>query len=117
MLTRLRLDRGEDESWNLSLADEFDAEEECQNIIYKRSHYISNRYFIVTAYISNIGLTISAYEPDKEACLDLLINKKLEIANTEETQDELSKLIKNLAVGEVLGEETITVNLNQREAF
>ena len=77
------MDRGVDGNMILSLGDEFDADEECQNIIYKRSHYISNRYFIVTAYISNIGLTISAYEPDKEACLDLLINKKLEIANTE----------------------------------
>jgi len=33
-------------------------------IIYKRSHFISNRYFIITVTQEFTGLHFSAYEPD-----------------------------------------------------
>jgi hypothetical protein len=66
LLNRLQVESNESgEPQTLILAEEENDPSTTHSIVYKRSHYISNRYFIITVYYSNVGLTISAFEPEK----------------------------------------------------
>jgi hypothetical protein len=79
-------------------------------IIYKRSHFISNRYFIITIIQEFSGLHFSALEPDRKQTLGLTLNRKSNLLSKENMHIELSKIIRNLEIFQFLGEECLILN-------
>jgi hypothetical protein len=102
ILARLSLIQGPGGEFELQVI-----EEQTNEIIYKRNHYINNRYFQITAYITNDGLNIEAFEPAKNKYLNYPIRRGTPIQNNEKTQREIGEVVKRLKIGKVLNEETL----------
>jgi hypothetical protein len=67
IIPRLRLDRNESGQTCLKLVKTGStAAKPATGIIYKKAHFISNRYFIVTVSQESANTKISAFEPDKD---------------------------------------------------
>jgi hypothetical protein len=84
VLGRLTLTRSPTGYFELQISE---AEEEAVSnmIIFKRSHYIDNRYFQLTASITPDGLLIEAYEPDKDKLMTYPIRCSGPIENNAKT--------------------------------
>lgn len=100
ILSRLTLVRRHGEV-RLNLAEE-------ANILYKKSHYISKRYFVVSVRETSRGVLISAYEPDTAKTLECNLGRRL-IADSHDVQEELEGVMQRLKVQRVLGDDVLIV--------
>jgi hypothetical protein len=100
ILSRLTLVRRHGEV-RLNLAEE-------ASILYKKSHYISKRYFVVSVRETYRGVLISAYEPDTAKTLECNLGRRL-IADSHDVQEELEGLMQRLKVRRVLGDDVLIV--------
>lgn len=92
----------------MALAIMESAEEDKNEVIYRRSHYISSRYFIVTIFENFRGVYLEAEENDKN-----MFNMKLgrrRVGNSQKVQEELSDLVKKLKIQVVLGQEILVLS-------
>jgi hypothetical protein len=74
-------------------------------ILYKKSHYISEKFCVVTMYEGQGGIIISAYRPDTKATHSLSLGIKNSVSK--ELQATLSGLVKHLKIVSVLGSENL----------
>jgi tetratricopeptide (TPR) repeat protein len=74
-------------------------------ILYKKSHYISEKFCVVTMYEGQGGIIISAYRPDTKATHSLSLGIKNSVSK--ELQAKLSGLVKHLKIVSVLGSENL----------
>ena len=83
-------------------------DEEKDEIIYKRSHYINNRYFIISVFENNRGVYLLAVENETN-----VFNMKLgqrRVGNSQKVQEELFELIKKLKIQVILGQEMLVLS-------
>lgn len=74
-------------------------------ILYKKSHYISEKFCVVTMYEGDGGIIISAYRPDTKATHSLSLGIKNSVSK--ELQATLSGLVKHLKIVSVLGSDNL----------
>lgn len=106
LLSQLKIISDVDGRMRLALIDS--NEEEKDQVIYRRSHYISARYFTITIYENYRGVYLEATENDKN-----VFNMKLgrrRVGNSQKIQEELSELVKKLKIEVVLGQEMLVLS-------
>lgn len=106
LLTQLKIVSGLDGKMRLALID--NSEETKDEVIYRRSHYISNRYLTITIFENFRGVFLIASEGEKN-----VFNMKLgrrRVGNSQKTQEELTELVKKLKVQVVLGQEMLVLS-------
>jgi hypothetical protein len=106
LLSQLKIVSGMDGKMRLALID--NSEDSKDEVIYRRSHYISNRYLTITIFENFRGIFLIASEGDKN-----VFNMKLgrrRVGNSQKTQEELSELVKKLKVQVVLGQEMLVLS-------
>lgn len=77
-------------------------------VLYKKSHYISDRYFTITFSNTSSGVIITADDPQHSKTLQLKLGKCGGLS-AEALQREIAVIAKRLRVQEVLGEETLVL--------
>jgi hypothetical protein len=88
LISKLRLGKTETGDTYLKLLDESEQDvTKPTGIIYKKAHFISNRYFIVTVSQIETGTMISAFEPDKSQTLEFTLNRRTQLRNNENTHE------------------------------
>ena len=105
LLSQLKIVSGLDGKMRLALID--NSEDTKDEVIYRRSHYISNRYLTITIFENFRGVFLIASEGEKN-----VFNMKLgrrRVGNSQKTQEELTELVKRLKVQVVLGQEMLVL--------
>jgi hypothetical protein len=105
LLTRIRLAKGAEGRLDFEVAS---APEAVLEVLYKKSHYVSDRYCVVTFADTQLGVVISAFDPQRGKSLVLRLGKCGELS-AEQLQREIAALAKRLRIQEVLGEETLVL--------
>lgn len=77
-------------------------------VLYKKSHYVSSRYCVVTVADTRLGVVVAAFDPQGGKTLQLRLGKCGELS-AEQLQREIAALAKRLRIQQVLGEETLVL--------
>ena len=84
--------------------------EDTNEIIYKKSHYISSRYFTITIFENYRGVYLIATENEKNV-FNMKLGKR-RVGNSQKVQEELSELVQKLKIQVVLGQEMLVLSSN-----
>ena len=106
LLTQLRIVSDLDGKIALALIESDN--EERNEVIYKKSHYISSRYFTVTVFENQRGVFLEAQEGDKNSFSMKLGRRR--VGNSQKVQEEISDLVQKLKVEPVLGQEILVLS-------
>ena len=87
-----------------------DKSSEILNVLYKKSHYVSNRYCVVTVNETMAGIVVSCFDPERHLTLDLALGPRKK-RHPDLLQKDLAEIVKRLRIGEVMGEATLTLAL------
>ena len=79
-------------------------------VIYRRGHYISSRYFTITIYENHKGVHLVASENEKNVFRMKLGRHR--VGNSQKVQEELAVLVKKLRIQNVLGQEELFLSFN-----
>jgi len=107
LLKRVTLARGSNGHLTISLSGH---KSHVLSVLYKKSHYVSNRYCIVTINETNAGVLVSCYDPERQLTLEMPLGPRKQ-RSPELLQKDLADLAKRLRIGEVLGEATLSLAL------
>jgi len=77
-------------------------------VLYKKSHYVSDRYCVVTVVDTQVGVVVTAFDPQAGKTLELRLGRCGGLS-AEQLQREIAVLVKRLRIQEVLGEETLVL--------
>ena len=107
LLNRMTLSRSSSGNLTVSLTDQTP---HVLSVLYKKSHYVSNRYCIVTVNQTSVGITVSCYDPERQLTLDMALGQRKH-RSADLLQKDIADLVKRLRIGEVMGEATLTLAL------
>ena len=83
--------------------------EEKNEVIYKKSHYISSRYFTVTVFENLRGVFLEAQETDRNSFSMKLGRRR--VGNSQKVQEEISNLVQKLKIQQVLGQDMLILSI------
>jgi len=106
LLMQMKIVSDIDGRMRLALIDSSD--EDRDEVMYRRSHYISNRYFTITIFENFRGVFLVASENEKNVFHMKLGRRR--VGNSQKTQEELNELVKKLKVQVVLGQEMLILS-------
>ena len=106
LLMQLKIVSDIDGRMRLALIDSSD--EDRDDVMYRRSHYISNRYFTITIFENFRGVFLVASENERNVFHMKLGRRR--VGNSQKTQEELNELVKKLKVQVVLGQEMLVLS-------
>jgi hypothetical protein len=107
LLNRMTLSRSSSGHLTVSLTDQTP---HVLSVLYKKSHYVSNRYCIVTVNETSAGIIVSCYDPERQQTLDMTLGQRKQ-RSADLLQKDIADLVKRLRIGEVMGEATLTLAL------
>lgn len=107
LLNKVTLTRASNGHLTISLNDQ---KSQVLSVLYKKSHYVSNRYCIVTINETSAGILVSCYDPERQQTLEMPLGPRKQ-RSPDLLQKDLADLVKRLRIGEVLGEATLSLAL------